>query len=71
MFDIDPLLTPTQVCRELGFGRTKVLNLIRIGKLPCVMDGARIRVRRSAVLAYKDSLPVGYVAGAPVKAVRS
>ncbi len=68
--DLDPLLTPTQVCRETGFGRTKILSLIRLGKLACVMDGARIRVRRSVVRAFMDSLPQGYTAGAPVKAVR-
>ncbi len=68
--DYDPLLSTGQLCRELGYGRTKVMNLIRLGKLACVMDGARIRVRRSVVRAYKDSLPQGYIAGAPVK-VRS
>ncbi len=65
--DLDPLLTPTQVCRELGYGRTKVLSLIKLGRLPCLMDNGRIRVRRSVVLAYKDSLPIGYTIG---KAVR-
>lgn len=64
--DFDPLLTPRQVCRELGYGRTKVLSLIKLGKLPCVMDGARIRVRRSVMQAYKDALPAGYVVGKAV-----
>jgi excisionase family DNA binding protein len=68
--DLDPLLSTGQLCRELGYGRTKVMNLIRLGKLPCVMDGNRIRVRRSVVRAFMDSLPKGYTAGAPVKAVR-
>ena len=66
--DIDPLLTPTGVCSELGFGRTKVLSLIKLGKLPCLMVNGRIRVRRSVVRAFIDSLPVGYQVG---KAVRS
>ena len=69
--DLDPLLSTGQLFKELGYGRTKIMNLIQIGRLPCVMDGARIRVRRSVARAYKDSLPQAYTAGAPVKAVRS
>jgi excisionase family DNA binding protein len=69
-FDVDPLLSTGQLCRELGFGRTKVMTLIRTGRLACVRDGTRFRVRRSVARAYVDSLPVGYIAGAPVK-VRS
>lgn len=65
--DFDPLLSTGQLCKELGYGRTKVMNLIRLGKLACVRDGNRFRVRRSVALAYKDALPIGYVAGKAVK----
>jgi excisionase family DNA binding protein len=66
--DIDPLLSTGQLSKELGYGRTKIMNLIRTGRLACVRDGNRFRVRRSVARAYKDALPTGYVPG---KAVRS
>lgn len=65
--DLDPLLSTGQLCRELGYGRTKVMALIRSGRLPCVRDGNRFRVRRSVARAYKDSLPAGYQPGKPVR----
>lgn len=66
--DLDPLLSTGQLCKFLGHGRTKIMQLIRTGKLACVRDGKRFLVRRSVARAYIDSLPAGYIAG---KAVRS
>ena len=69
MTEPQPLLLSTgQAARTLGFGRTKLLSLVRSGRLRCVMDGARIRIPFDAITAYVDSLQPGYVRG---KAVQS
>lgn len=57
------LLSPTQAAEALGVGRTKLLALVRAGRLRCVMLDGRIRVPVEALQAFRDALPVGYVAG--------
>lgn len=65
--DAKEMLTVTEVCRQLGVGRTKFYNLINKGELSVVnvnpapkkLVGQRgprrsIRVRQSAVDEYKD-----------------
>jgi excisionase family DNA binding protein len=69
MSELSPLLLSTgAAAARLGVGRTKLLELVRSGKLPCRMMGKRIRISADDLKAYSDSLPAGYVAG---KAVRS
>ena len=68
------LLSPTQAAETLGIGRTKLLELVRGGRISCVMMDGRIRIPVEGLQAFRDSLPHGYVTGLPVavrKAVRS
>jgi excisionase family DNA binding protein len=67
--EIVPLLLSTgQAARALGVGKTKLLELVRGGRLPCRMLDGRIRVPMSAVEAFAAATPAGYVKGAPVSA---
>lgn len=62
------LLSTGQAAKRLGVGKTKLLSLIRSGRLACVMFDGRIRVRSADIEAFNDNLPAGYKLG---KAVRS
>jgi len=61
------LLSTGQAAKRIGVGKTKLLQLVRTGRLRCVMFDGRIRVRVADIDALIDTLPKGYVAG---KAVR-
>jgi excisionase family DNA binding protein len=66
---MEPLLLSTgQAAKRLGIGKTKLLSLVRTGRLPCKMFDGRIRIPLAAIEQFNDALPGGYVAG---KAVRS
>lgn len=62
------LLTPTDAAEVLGVGRTKLLSLVRSGRIRCRMLDGRIRIPVEAIQEFRDALPQGYVAGKPVKA---
>ncbi|HZL29694.1 MAG TPA: hypothetical protein VFC54_01370 [Pseudolabrys sp.] len=62
------LLSPTSAGSAIGFGRTKILDLVRVGRLRCVMVDGRIRIPVEALQEFRDALPKGYVAGPTVKA---
>lgn len=62
------LLTPTDAAEVLGVGRTKLLSLVRSGRIGCRMLDGRIRIPVEAIQEFRDALPQGYVAGKPVKA---
>ncbi|GMU51037.1 MAG: hypothetical protein AMXMBFR33_01830 [Candidatus Xenobia bacterium] len=51
----DQLLSITQVCAELGYGRSTVRTMIRRGELTAVRRGTRgrLRIRRSVVEQWK------------------
>jgi excisionase family DNA binding protein len=66
---IEPLtLTPTKAAARLGIGKTKMMTLIRDGRIPVKRLDGRMRVSVAALQAFHDVLPEGYEAG---KAVRS
>jgi excisionase family DNA binding protein len=67
IMDPNTLLSTGQACKRLGVGKTKLLGLVRTGRLPCLMFDGRIRVRVADIDALVAALPRGYVAG---KAVR-
>lgn len=62
------LLSPTDAAEVLGVGRTKLLALVRSGRIRCRMLDGRIRIPVEAIQEFRDALPQGYVAGKPVKA---
>ena len=49
----------------LAIGRTKLLELIRSGRIRCVMLDGRIRVPIEALEEFRDALPSGYAKGKP------
>lgn len=61
------LLSTDQTARRFGVGKATLHALVRSGRLPCKMLDGRIRVPCTAIEAFNDNLPAGYVAG---KAVR-
>jgi excisionase family DNA binding protein len=61
------LLSPTDAAETLGVGRTKLLELVRSGRIACRMMDNRIRIPVEALQAFRDALPAGYVAGPPVR----
>ena len=65
--DPNTLLSTGQACKRLGVGKTKLLGLVRTGRLPCLMFDGRIRVRVADIDALVEALPKGYQPG---KAVR-
>lgn len=50
------LLTPEEVTRAIGLGRTKVYELLRSGALESVQIGAARRVPAEALREYVDRL---------------
>ena len=64
---IEPLtLSPTRAAAHLGIGKTKMMALIRAGRIPVKRLDGRIRVSVAALKAFHDALPEGYVAGKAV-----
>lgn len=61
------LLSTGQAAERLGVGKTKLLALVRTGRLLSTMFDGRIRVRVADIDAFIDALPKGYKPG---KAVR-
>lgn len=65
---MEPLLLSTgQAAKRLGIGKTKLLSIVRSGRLPCVMLDGRIRVAAKAIEAFTATLPKGYVPGKQVR----
>jgi len=62
------LFTPTHAAVELGIGRTKLLELVRSGRIRCRMLDGRIRIPIEALAEFRDALPEGYARGKPVAA---
>jgi excisionase family DNA binding protein len=62
------LLSPSDAADALGIGRTKLLAMVRTGRLPCRMLDGRIRIPVEALQAFRDALPSGYERQKPVKA---
>ena len=60
------LLSPADAADALGIGRTKLLELVRAGRVRCVMMDGRIRVPVEALQEFRDALPSGYVKGRPL-----
>jgi excisionase family DNA binding protein len=60
------LLTPTEAAAILAVGRTKLLSLVRDGRVRCRMLDGRIRIPIEALQEFRDSLPQGYVPGKAV-----
>jgi excisionase family DNA binding protein len=54
------LLTPVEAAAVVGVGKTKLLELVRARRLPCVMLDNRIRIREDALAAFIAALPNGY-----------
>jgi excisionase family DNA binding protein len=61
------LLSTGQAAKRLGVGKTKLLALVRAGRLPCHMFDGRIRIQVADIDALIDALPKGYVAGKQVR----
>jgi excisionase family DNA binding protein len=59
------LLTPAAAADTLAIGRTKLLELIRSGRIRCVMLDGRIRIPIEALQELRDALPSGYAKGKP------
>jgi excisionase family DNA binding protein len=59
--DINPLLTTGKACEALGIGRTKLMGLIRDGRLAVEMLDGRIRVPTESIEAFRATLHKGYV----------
>jgi excisionase family DNA binding protein len=53
------LFRPNEAAEALAMGRTKVYELIRLGKLATVQTDAGLRVTRAALDAYVASLSPG------------
>jgi hypothetical protein len=63
MSEIKPLyLSPGNAGRVLGLSRTKVMGLVRSGRLSAVVLDNRIRITTESIEALRSSLP-GYVPG--------
>jgi excisionase family DNA binding protein len=60
------LLSPADAADALGVGRTKLLELVRAGRVRCVMMDSRIRVPVEAIQEFRDALPSGYIKGKPL-----
>ena len=61
------LLSTGHAAAFLGIGKTKLLALIRAGRIPSKMLDGRIRIAVADLQAFADSLP----AYSPGKAVRT
>ncbi len=61
------LLSTGQAAERIGIGKTKLLVLVRTGRLPCVMFDGRIRVRVADIDEFIDALPKGYQPGKQVR----
>jgi len=59
------LLSPSQAAATLGVGRTKLLQLVRDGRIRCRMLDGRIRIPIEAIQEFRDALPA-YEKGQPV-----
>jgi len=59
------LLSPSQAAAELGVGRTKLLQLVRDGRIAVKMLDGRIRIPVEALQEFRDALPA-YEKGQPV-----
>lgn len=55
-------LSPSKAGKKLGVSRTKVLGLVREGRLSAVVFGNRIHITMASIEALHASLP-GYVPG--------
>lgn len=66
---LDPLtyLSPAKAAARLGIGKTKMLALVRAGRIPCKMLDGRIRISVLALQQFIDQQPDGYAAGKPVQ----
>ena len=63
MGEIKPLsLSPGKAGKVLGVGRTKVMGLVRSGRLSAVVLDNRIRITMQSIEALHASLP-GYMPG--------
>ena len=49
------LYSPTNVAKLIGFGRTRVYELIKAGKIPSIQVAGRTRVRRDMLEAWIES----------------
>jgi len=49
------LYSPTEVARLINFGRTRVYELIKLGKIPSIKVDGRTRVRRKDLDAWIES----------------
>ena len=63
-----PLLSTGKACEVLGIGRTKLMGLIRDGRLAVEMLDGRIRVPTESIEAFRTTLHKGYVPS-PLKLV--
>jgi len=62
----EPLtLSPSKAADFLGIGRTKMLHLIRSGRVEARTLDGRIRVSVASLRAFHDALPVYSVGSAP------
>ena len=61
------LLSTGQAAKRIGIGKTKLLALVRTGRLPCVMFDRRIRVRVADIDEFIDAMPKGYQPGKKVR----
>jgi excisionase family DNA binding protein len=69
---IEPyLLSPNVASATIGISATRLREAVRLGRLPAVMVGSHVRIKRPDLLAYADGLP-GYkhVARVPKAASR-
>jgi excisionase family DNA binding protein len=58
---IQPItLAPTKAAAFLGIGKTKMMALIRAGRIPVKRLDGRLRVSVAALKAFHDALPDGY-----------
>ncbi len=61
------LLSTGQAAARLGVGKTKLLQLVRTGRLPCKMFDGRIRIRVADIDEFVDAMPKGYQPGKQVR----
>jgi excisionase family DNA binding protein len=55
-----PLLTTGQARKAIGCGRSKLLGLVKSGRLPIKMLDGRIRISSEAIEAFVAELPTEY-----------
>lgn len=64
------LLTPSAAADKLAIGRTKLLDLVRAGRIRCRMLDGRVRIPIEALQEFRDALPEGYIKGKAISKKR-